>query len=190
VGRHAAVDPGFLSGHSGDRLDTADVAARDFVCDRVHYAPTDTRARAAVVLTPDYYLGDCAQVSAGRRAGTAAVVPATQEETSGRREGGVMTVGGERLHDDSLLVAPTVFEGVAVDALLSCEEEVFGPVTTIYEFSELDDAIERAHGVPFGRSSSIYTSNLATELRFQRESQAGLIHELTDGWGRSSTPIS
>ena len=35
--------------------------------------------------------------------------------------------------DDAYLVAPTVFEDVADDAMLSCEE-VFGPVTSLYRF--------------------------------------------------------
>jgi aldehyde dehydrogenase (NAD+) len=93
----------------------------------------------------------------------------------GRREGGTTIAGGERVADGSLLLAPTVFEGVADDSFLSCEE-VFGPVTTIYRFSGLDEALERANAVPFGLASSIYTSNLATAIRFQRESQTGLIH--------------
>ena len=44
----------------------------------------------------------------------------------GRDEGGTVIAGGERADDDGYLIAPTVFEGVADDAFLSCEE-VFGP---------------------------------------------------------------
>ena len=36
---------------------------------------------------------------------------------------------------DGFLIPPTVFEGVADDAFLSCEE-VFGPVTSLYRFDE------------------------------------------------------
>src|SRR5215213_6979872 len=46
----------------------------------------------------------------------------------GRSEGGSVLAGGERGDDDAYLVSPTVFEDVADDAMLSCEE-VFGPVT-------------------------------------------------------------
>jgi alpha-ketoglutaric semialdehyde dehydrogenase len=93
----------------------------------------------------------------------------------GRDEGGTVITGGERADDDGYLIPPTVFEGVDDDAFLSCEE-VFGPVTTLYRFTELDDALARANAVPFGLSTAIFTSSLATATRFQREAQAGLIH--------------
>ena len=93
----------------------------------------------------------------------------------GRDEGGTVIAGGERVDDDAYLIAPTVFEGVDDDAFLSCEE-VFGPVTALYRFTELDDALARANAVPFGLSTAIFTSSLVTATRFQREAQAGLIH--------------
>jgi alpha-ketoglutaric semialdehyde dehydrogenase len=93
----------------------------------------------------------------------------------GRSEGGTIAVGGERADDDGYVVAPTVFEGVADDAFLSCEE-VFGPVTSLYRFSTLDEAMQRANAVEFGLSAAIFTTNLATATRFQNEAQAGLIH--------------
>ena len=93
----------------------------------------------------------------------------------GRDEGGIVITGGERADDDAYLLPPTVFEHVADDSFLSCEE-VFGPVTTLYRFDELDEALARANAVSFGLSSAIFTSNLATATRFQREAQAGLIH--------------
>jgi aldehyde dehydrogenase (NAD+) len=93
----------------------------------------------------------------------------------GRAEGGTVIAGGERVDDDSYLVEPTVFEGVEDDAFLSCEE-VFGPVTTLYRFKDLDEALRRANAVPFGLAASIFTSSLATATRFQDEAQAGLLH--------------
>src|SRR3954449_13421786 len=92
-----------------------------------------------------------------------------------KREGGTLLTGGERADPDGYLIPPTVFEGVADDAFLSCEE-VFGPVTSLYRFDELDEALDRANAVEFGLSTAIFTSNLATATRFQNEAQAGLIH--------------
>jgi alpha-ketoglutaric semialdehyde dehydrogenase len=93
----------------------------------------------------------------------------------GRNEGGDIVAGGDRADDSAYLLAPTVFEGVRDDAYLSCEE-VFGPVTSLYRFGDLDEAMTRANAVPFGLSASIFTSSLATATRFQDEAQAGLIH--------------
>jgi acyl-CoA reductase-like NAD-dependent aldehyde dehydrogenase len=93
----------------------------------------------------------------------------------GRSEGGAVLAGGERVDDDGYLVAPTLFEGVRDDAFLSCEE-VFGPVTSLYRFSDLDEALRRANAVQFGLSASIFTSSLATTTRFVNELEAGILH--------------
>jgi alpha-ketoglutaric semialdehyde dehydrogenase len=77
--------------------------------------------------------------------------------------------------DEAYLIAPTVFEGVADDAFLSCEE-VFGPVTSLYRYSTLDEALRRANDTEFGLAAAIFTSNLADAARFQNEAQAGLLH--------------
>ena len=93
----------------------------------------------------------------------------------GKREGGTVLTGGERSDPDGFLIAPTVFEDVADNAFLSCEE-VFGPVTSLYRFETFDEALERANAVEFGLSSAIFTSSLQAATRFQNEAQAGLIH--------------
>jgi alpha-ketoglutaric semialdehyde dehydrogenase len=93
----------------------------------------------------------------------------------GKSEGGTVIAGGERADDDAYLLAPTVFEGVADDAFLSCEE-VFGPVTSLYRFGDVDEALRRANAVEFGLSASIFTSSLSTAQRFVNELQAGILH--------------
>ena len=93
----------------------------------------------------------------------------------GKSEGGHVIVGGTRVGEEGFLIAPTVFEDVADDAFLSCEE-VFGPVTSLYRFSTLDDGLRRANAVEFGLSAAIFTSSLAAATRFQNEAQAGLLH--------------
>jgi aldehyde dehydrogenase (NAD+) len=92
----------------------------------------------------------------------------------GKAEGGTVLAGGERLDDDAYLVAPTLFEGVADDAFLSCEE-VFGPVTSLYRFSDLDDALRRANSVEFGLSAAIFTSSLVSARRFVETIEAGIV---------------
>ena len=69
----------------------------------------------------------------------------------GKREGGTVLAGGERADDHGYLIAPTVFEGVADDAFLSCEE-VFGPVTSLYRF---DDARRGARARERGRVRAV-----------------------------------
>ncbi|HEX3455518.1 MAG TPA: aldehyde dehydrogenase family protein [Gaiellaceae bacterium] len=92
----------------------------------------------------------------------------------GRSDGGTLLAGGERLDDEAYLLAPTLFEGLADDAFLSCEE-VFGPVTSLYSFESLDEALRRANAVEYGLSASIFTSSLASARTFVQEIEAGMI---------------
>jgi acyl-CoA reductase-like NAD-dependent aldehyde dehydrogenase len=93
----------------------------------------------------------------------------------GRTEGGRVLAGGNRADPDAYLAAPTVFEDVADDGYLSCEE-VFGPVTTLYRFGGIEEALERANAVRLGLSASIFTASLETAERFIKELDAGILH--------------
>jgi aldehyde dehydrogenase (NAD+) len=93
----------------------------------------------------------------------------------GQAEGGTVAAGGARADDEGYLIAPTVFENVADDAFLACEE-VFGPVTSLYRFSTLDEALEKANAVTFGLSAAIFTRDLHATQRFANELQAGILH--------------
>lgn len=93
----------------------------------------------------------------------------------GRDEGGAVVAGGDRLARDGYFVTPTVFEDVGDESFLSCEE-VFGPVTALYRYDELDEAIARANAVRFGLSASLYTQNLSHAQHFMRELRAGILH--------------
>ncbi len=93
----------------------------------------------------------------------------------GKAEGGTVIAGGARASGDGFLIAPTVFENVADEAFLSCEE-VFGPVASLYRFSTLDEALKRANAVEFGLSAAIFTRDLHTVQRFSHELQAGILH--------------
>jgi acyl-CoA reductase-like NAD-dependent aldehyde dehydrogenase len=92
-----------------------------------------------------------------------------------RDEGGTVLAGGERADEEGYLVAPTVVEGLVDEAELSCEE-VFGPVTSLYRYSTLDEAMSRANAVRFGLSAAIFTRDLREAQRFTSEIQAGIIH--------------
>ena len=93
----------------------------------------------------------------------------------GRSEGGSVLAGGERGDDEAFLVAPTVFEDVADDATLSCEE-VFGPVTSLYRFGDLDEALARANAVEFGLSAALFTNSLTATQQFVEQAEAGILH--------------
>ncbi|MGC2486041.1 MAG: aldehyde dehydrogenase family protein [Acidimicrobiales bacterium] len=92
----------------------------------------------------------------------------------GKSEGGTLLTGGARQGLDGYVLTPTLFDNVGDTSFLACEE-VFGPVASIFRFSDLDEAIVRANGPEFGLSASIFTKDLGAAHQFASEIEAGII---------------
>jgi acyl-CoA reductase-like NAD-dependent aldehyde dehydrogenase len=84
--------------------------------------------------------------------------------------GGAEILAGGGL--DGELLRPTVVEGAAATAKLSCEE-AFGPVCTLTPYETLDEALALANGTRYGLQAGIFTASLATALRASRELEFG-----------------
>jgi acyl-CoA reductase-like NAD-dependent aldehyde dehydrogenase len=76
--------------------------------------------------------------------------------------GGRLTTGGKRLGETTY--APTVLVNPSDDARVS-REEIFGPVTCVYRYNDLDRAIERANSLPLAFQASVFSNNLEVALR-------------------------
>ncbi|HEX4341586.1 MAG TPA: aldehyde dehydrogenase family protein [Polyangiaceae bacterium] len=76
--------------------------------------------------------------------------------------GAKLAVGGKRASETTY--EPTVLVEPPADAKVS-REEVFGPVTCLYRYQKLDDAIARANDVPVAFQASVFTKNLDVALR-------------------------
>ncbi|WP_425613560.1 aldehyde dehydrogenase family protein [Anatilimnocola sp. NA78] len=72
---------------------------------------------------------------------------------------GTRLIGGGRLSESTLL--PAILVDPAADAKVSTLE-IFGPVTCVYPFTELDDAIARANSLPVAFQASIFTQDVRT----------------------------
>ncbi|SEN20140.1 Acyl-CoA reductase [Luteibacter sp. UNCMF331Sha3.1] len=75
---------------------------------------------------------------------------------------GARPIGGGRLSDTTLY--PTILLNPPRDAQVSTRE-VFGPLTCIYGFGTLDEAIREANSLPEAFQSSIFTNDLASAFR-------------------------
>lgn len=73
------------------------------------------------------------------------------------QSGGKILCGGERLSQTSY--APTVILNPDENANVS-QLEIFGPVVCIYSYSDKDEAINRANGLPFAFQASVFTKLL------------------------------
>jgi betaine-aldehyde dehydrogenase len=90
--------------------------------------------------------------------------------------GAVVEAGGASPEDPELsdgpYLLPTVLSNVPADARCATEE-IFGPVLSIFTWSEWDDVIRRANGVPYGLTSSVWTQDVNNALRTADALEAG-----------------
>jgi len=92
--------------------------------------------------------------------------------------GATLLAGGQR---QGTLFAPTVLENVPAACSLA-RDEVYGPVTILYRFHTLDEAIAVANDVDYGLQAGIFTRDLQTAFRAAAELHVGgvMINESTD----------
>jgi aldehyde dehydrogenase (NAD+) len=96
----------------------------------------------------------------------------------GQSEGARLVAGGGNGGADNgghgHFVAPTVFADVRQDMRIA-QEEIFGPVISVLEAGDIDDAIAIADNVGFGLAAAICTNDLRKALLFAERIEAGLV---------------
>ena len=97
----------------------------------------------------------------------------------GTEEGARLLTGGQRVTTGGLangfFIAPTVFVDVTPGMRIA-REEIFGPVVSVLRCTSLDEAIAIANGVPFGLSTAIYSRDVNTTARAERELASGIVY--------------
>ncbi|MFE4260199.1 succinic semialdehyde dehydrogenase [Streptomyces sp. NPDC056883] len=74
-------------------------------------------------------------------------------------KGATLVTGGVARPDiGPLFYEPTILDGVET-AMAVCGEETFGPVVSIYRFTDEDQVIEEANGTSYGLNSSVWTKD-------------------------------
>lgn len=99
---------------------------------------------------------------------------------------GVETLVGGKA--DGPFVAPTIFDGVAVDNPLAVEE-IFGPVLSVITVSSAEQALEIANATRYGLTASVFSANGRRALRMARALHAGTVTVNCYGEGDISTPF-
>ncbi|MGW0579663.1 NAD-dependent succinate-semialdehyde dehydrogenase [Streptomyces sp. NPDC002920] len=88
--------------------------------------------------------------------------------------GARIRTGGERLDRPGYFFAPTVLTDVPRDAELM-NEEPFGPIAPIVPFTDLDEALAVANGLPYGLAAYGFTDSAATAERLSAGLEAGIL---------------
>jgi aldehyde dehydrogenase (NAD+) len=93
-----------------------------------------------------------------------------------KSEGATLLTGGGRPPglESGYFVEPTVF-GDVESGMRIAQEEVFGPVLSVIEVADFEEAMAVANDVSYGLSSSVFTADMARAREFVDRIEAGVI---------------
>ncbi|NGY64443.1 aldehyde dehydrogenase family protein [Lentzea sp. NEAU-D13] len=96
----------------------------------------------------------------------------------GKQEGAKVLTGGERADlggelSGGYYVTPTVFEGD--NKMRIFQEEIFGPVVAVTQFSDYDDAMKTANDTLYGLGAGVWSRDGSVAYRAGRDIQAGRV---------------
>jgi succinate-semialdehyde dehydrogenase/glutarate-semialdehyde dehydrogenase len=89
-------------------------------------------------------------------------------------KGATIVCGGERPSGPGWFYPPTIVSGITPDMRIF-HEEVFGPVASLYEVNDIDEAIDLANATVFGLGSNAWTRDPDERARFVRDIDAGAV---------------
>lgn len=97
---------------------------------------------------------------------------------SGKAEGARLVTGGGRPSDPKLAngfyIEPTVFADVKPNMKIA-REEIFGPVVSVFKWSDEATMLAQVNAVEYGLTASIWTNDLVTAHRTAAAVEAGFV---------------
>ncbi len=89
-------------------------------------------------------------------------------------EHATVVTGGQRQGDKGYFYEPTIVDGLRQDDEM-IQNEIFGPVISVQTFSDEDEALKWANGVPFALASSVWTEDHGRAMRMSRRLDFGCV---------------
>lgn len=93
---------------------------------------------------------------------------------SGEREGAQLLTGGLSDVERGYFVDPTVFGGVD-GSMTIAREEIFGPVVSLFRWSDYEQMISEVNAVDYGLTANIWTKDINLAHRTAHRVQAGYV---------------
>lgn len=88
--------------------------------------------------------------------------------------GATVLLGGDRPDRDGAYFNPTILTGVTPD-MPTYDQELFGPVATVYVVDDEEAAIELANDSSYGLGGSVYTRDIARGRRVAERIETGMM---------------
>ncbi len=107
---------------------------------------------------------------------------------SGIQQGAEAAYGGKRVERDGYFMEPTVLNNVSQDMTVA-REEIFGPVLSILEYEEQEEAIKIANDTDYGLGAGVFTKDLKKASWTAGHLEAGQVY--VNKWfaGSHATPF-
>ncbi|MBA1376442.1 aldehyde dehydrogenase [Pseudomonas brassicacearum] len=99
-----------------------------------------------------------------------------QRIQGGQEEGARLLLGGRVALEDSggSYVEPTLFDNVS-NGMKIAREEIFGPVLSVIEFDDAEEAVRIANDTPYGLAAAVWTADLSRAHNIARALRAGSV---------------
>lgn len=88
------------------------------------------------------------------------------------KQGAKLEYGGNRIGNKGYFIEPTLLLG-ATQKMDIIQQETFGPVLPVVEYSDIDEVIEMANDCEYGLTSSVYTKDLDMAFKMMRSLKFG-----------------
>lgn len=97
---------------------------------------------------------------------------------SGKKEGAKLICGGAKATGDKIdggyFIEPTIFTNVNHDMKIA-REEIFGPVMSVFKWSDEKDMLRQVNDTEYGLTASIYTKDIAIASDIAKKVEVGFV---------------
>lgn len=92
------------------------------------------------------------------------------------------------LQKEACGVYPTIFYDVSPQSVIA-QEEIFGPVLTVLEYDELEEAVKIANGTKYGLAGAVFTDDLNEAYYMAKKLKSGIVHINSYGDDNNMAPF-